>query len=264
MAGRGTRSRQRRRLYGHARRDRVRQRRIQRQVHASVRGRIVGVGDNGGSAVHEIPMARPCAGRRKRRARNLLGNENGSMMRGRRLLTPIGDLGMDETLYKVGGGGARLLTVIPGSIQAGHTSRVRLFGMNLPASVNAGAISLGRGIKINSVTRADDNTLLAEVSADANAAVGPRKAAITGVAGAQAMYLYKTVDYIAITPERGYGRPGGTRGPKVNQQFEADGFTHGPDGKPVNIGRVGPLKWDVAERVSRISDDDALYCGNVN
>ncbi|HLK87995.1 MAG TPA: quinohemoprotein amine dehydrogenase subunit alpha [Candidatus Binataceae bacterium] len=192
------------------------------------------------------------------------GNENGSMMRGRRLLTPIGDLGMDETLYKVGGGGARLLTVIPGSIQAGHTSRVRLFGMNLPASVNAGAISLGRGIKINSVTRADDNTLLAEVSADANAAVGPRKAAITGVAGAQAMYLYKTVDYIAITPERGYGRPGGTRGPKVNQQFEANGFTHGPDGKPVNIGRVGPLKWDVAERVSRIGDDDVLYCGNVN
>jgi len=90
------------------------------------------------------------------------------------------------------------------------------------------------------------------------------QAKIAGVAGAQPIYLYQTVDYIAITPERGYGRPGGTRGPKVNQQFEASAFTHGPDGKPVNIGRVGPLTWDVAERVSRIGDDDALYVGKVD
>jgi quinohemoprotein amine dehydrogenase len=87
---------------------------------------------------------------------------------------------------------------------------------------------------------------------------------IAGVEGEQPFYLYKTVDYISITPERGFGRPGGTRGPKVNQQFEANGFTHGPDGKPVDIGRVGPLKWDVAERVSRIGDDDVLYVGNVD
>ena len=32
----------------------------------------------------------------------------------------------------------------------------------------------------------------------------------------------------------------------------------------MNIGRVGPLTWDVAERVSRISDDDALYVGKVD
>ena len=86
---------------------------------------------------------------------------------------------------------------------------------------------------------------------------------IAGVAGEQPIYLYQTVDYIGITPARGYGRPGGTRGPKVNQQFEASAFTHGPDGKPVNIGRVGPLTWDVAERVSRIGDDE-LYVGKVN
>ena len=103
--------------------------------------------------------------------------------------------------------------------------------------------------------------MIAEVVADPDAKVGPRSVKIAGVDGEQPFYLYKTVDYISITPERGYGRPGGTRGPKVNQQFEAIAFTHGPDGKPVNIGRVGPLKWDVAERVSRIGDDDVLYVG---
>ena len=191
------------------------------------------------------------------------GNESGTTMHGRRLLTPVGDLGMDETLYKVGGG-AQLLTAIPKSIRAGQTVKVRLFGMNLPANISADAISLGDGIKVKSVSHSDDNTVVAEVVADADAKVGTRSVKISGVESEQALYLYKTVDYISLTPERGFGRPGGTRGPKVNQQFEAEGFTNGPDGKPVNIGRVGPLKWDVAERVSRISDDDALYAGKVD
>ena len=191
------------------------------------------------------------------------GNENGTSMHGRRLLTPVGDLGMDETLYKVGGG-AQLLTAIPKSIQAGQTVKVRLFGMNLPANISADAISLGDGLKVKSVSQSGDNTVIAEVEADGDAKVGPRSVKISGVEGEQPLYLYKTVDYISITPERGFGRPGGTRGPKVNQQFEAEGFTHGPDGKPVNIGRVGPLKWDVAERVSRIGDDDVLYAGKVD
>jgi quinohemoprotein amine dehydrogenase len=191
------------------------------------------------------------------------GNENGTEMHGRRLLTPVGDLGMDETLYKVGGG-AQLLTAIPKSIQAGKTVKVRLFGMNLPANISADAIGIGDGLKVQSVSQSGDNTVVAEVVADADAKVGPRSIKIAGVEGEQPFYLYKTVDYISITPERGYGRPGGTRGPKVNQQFEAFGFTHGPDGKPVNIGRVGPLTWDTAERVSRISDDDVLYVGKVN
>jgi quinohemoprotein amine dehydrogenase len=192
------------------------------------------------------------------------GNENGTKMHGRRLLTPVGDLGMDETLYKVGGGGAQLVTVIPKSIQAGQTIKLRLFGMNLPSKVGADAISLGDGIKVKSVSQSDDNTVVAEVAADTDARVGPRSAKISGVEGEQPLYLYKTVDYISVSPERGYGRPGGSRGPKVAEQFEASAFTHGPDGKPVNIGRVGPLKWDVAERVSRIGDDDVLYVGKVN
>jgi quinohemoprotein amine dehydrogenase len=191
------------------------------------------------------------------------GNENGTEMHGRRLLTPVGDLGMDEKLYKVGGG-AQLLTTIPKSIQAGKTVKVRLFGMNLPANISADAIGVGDGLKVQSVSQSGDNTVVAEIVADADAKAGPRSIKIAGVEGEEPFYLYKTVDYISITPERGYGRPGGIRGPKVNQQFEAFGFTHGPDGKPVNIGRVGPLTWDVAERVSRIGDDDVLYVGKVN
>jgi quinohemoprotein amine dehydrogenase len=191
------------------------------------------------------------------------GNENGTMMRGRRLLTPIGDLGMDEALYKAGSG-ARLLTTIPKAIQAGQTIKVRLFGMNLPSGLAASAINVGSGLKVKSVSSSDDNTAVVEIAAEKGAQVGPRMVRISGVNGDGQLYLYRTVDYIAITPERGYGRPGGTRGPKVHEQFEAFGYTRGPGGKPVNIGRVGPLTWDVAERVSRISDDDVLYVGKVN
>ena len=191
------------------------------------------------------------------------GNENGTEMLGRRLLTPVGDLGMEETLYKAVGG-AQLLTTIPKAIQAGTTIKVRLFGVSLPANISADAIGVGDGLKVQSVAQSDDNTVTAEIVADSDAKAGPRSIKIAGVEGEQPFYLYKNVDYISITPERGYGRPGGVRGPKVNQQFEAFGFTYGPDGKPVNIGRVGPLTWDTAERVSRISDDDVLYVGKVN
>jgi quinohemoprotein amine dehydrogenase len=191
------------------------------------------------------------------------GNENGTEMHGRRLLTPVGDLGMEETLYKAVGG-AQLLTTIPKAIQAGTTIKVRLFGVSLPANISADAIGVGDGLKVQSVAQSDDNTVTAEIVADSDAKAGPRSIKIAGVEGEQPFYLYKNVDYISITPERGYGRPGGVRGPKVNQQFEAFGFTYGPDGKPVNIGRVGPLTWDTAERVSRISDDDVLYVGKVN
>jgi len=191
------------------------------------------------------------------------GNENGTMMHGRRLLTPVGDLGMDETLYKVGGG-AQLMTVIPKAIQAGKTVKVRLFGMSLPANISADSIGVPEGLKVQSVTQTGDNTVVAEIAADADAKVGPGTIKIGGVEGEQPFYVYKTVDYISISPERGYGRPGGSRGPKVKQQFEATAFTHGPDGKPVSIGRVGPLTWDIVERVSRISDDDVLYVGKVD
>jgi len=199
----------------------------------------------------------------KQQVEIFFGNENGTQMHGRRLLTPVGDLGMDETLYKAGSG-AQLLTAFPKSIQTGKTVKLRLFGMNLPANTSAEAIGAGDGVKVQSVSQSGDNTVIAEVVVDENAKVGPRSIKIAGVAGEMPLYVYKTVDYISITPERGYGRPGGSRGPKVNQQFEAFGFTKGPDGKPVNLGRVGPLTWDVAERISRISDDDVLYVGKVN
>ena len=48
----------------------------------------------------------------RQEAEIFFGNENGTRMHGRRLLTPVGDLGMDETLYKAGSA-ATLLTAIP-------------------------------------------------------------------------------------------------------------------------------------------------------
>jgi Quinohemoprotein amine dehydrogenase, alpha subunit domain III len=120
------------------------------------------------------------------------GNENGTSMHGRRLLTPIGDLGMDETLYKVGGG-ARLLTAIPKAIQTGKTTKVRLFGINLPANIRADAISLGDGIKVKSVSQSGGDTVVAEVVADGDAKVGPRTIKVASVDADQALYLRRSI-----------------------------------------------------------------------
>ena len=161
----------------------------------------------------------------KQQVEIFFGNENGTQMHGRRLLTPVGDLGMDETLYKAGSG-ARLLTAFPKSIQTGKTVKLRLFGMNLPANTSADAIGAGDGIKVQSVSQSGDDTIIAEVVVDEDAKVGPRTSKSLALAGEMPLYLYKTVDYISITPERGFGRPGGysrsqgqpaIRGPWVHQ-----------------------------------------------
>lgn len=195
--------------------------------------------------------------------------EDGSALTGRRLLTNIGDLGRDETLFR-DAGGARLLAVIPGAVQVGvGPQKIKLFGMNFPQNLTAAMMTFGEGVSVQAVTQAGDGTIVAEVVADKGAKVGPREVGVQGVEGKGSMFVYRTVDYIRLFPEKAYARPGGVRTPKIYQQFAAVAYAKGRDGvkgtkDDVRLGRVSPVTWSLQEYVSRINDDDVRYVGAVD
>ncbi len=196
-------------------------------------------------------------------------SKDGSTMTGRVLLSDIGDLGMDVTLYR-SGEGSRLLTVLPKALPAtGQPQEVKLFGLSFPPNVTAGNLSLGAGVTVQTVTQSGDDTIVAQVVVDKGAKVGPREVKVTGVQGEGALLIYSKADYLKILPEKAFPRPGGIRTPKVYQQFEALLFANGPDGKKgtkddVNLGRISPVKWSLEEYVDRVNDDDVRYVGTVD
>ncbi|HEV8714122.1 MAG TPA: quinohemoprotein amine dehydrogenase subunit alpha [Candidatus Binatia bacterium] len=195
-------------------------------------------------------------------------SEDGTVLKGRRLLTARGDLGMDETLYK-DDHGARVLTVIPTAVKAGETQKVKLFGMNFPGNLTAEAVRFGDGVKVQSLSQAGDDTVIVEVAVEKEVEVGPRQAKITGVGGEPRLYVYKTVDYIRLSPEQGFARPGGVRAEKISQQFEVFAYLNGQDGMKgteddVKLDRVAPVRWNVEEYVKRLNDDDVRFVGRVD
>lgn len=209
------------------------------------------------------------AGREMRQREIFFASEDGNTVSGRRLLTNFGDLGMDETWYRRQGG-ARLLTVSPAMIQTGSPQTVKLFGMGFSGDIlSADKFSFGEGVGVLSLRLDGNQTIVAEVFAKAGVAEGPRTVSIQGVAGERQVAVYEAVDYIRITPERGFARPGGIRTPKIFQQYEVVGYTNGPDNAKgtdddVKLGRIDPVKWNLEEYVKRPNDDDIQYVGSVD
>jgi len=141
--------------------------------------------------------------------------------------------------------------------------------MNFPGSLTAEAVNLGEGMKVQSLSQAGDDTIIAEVAVESGAKIGPRPAKIAGVEGEPQLYVYKTIDYIRLSPEQAFARPGGVRAQKIFQQFEVIAYLNGKDGvkgtkDDVKLGRVGPAQWDVEEYIRRLNDDDARFVGTVD
>lgn len=195
-------------------------------------------------------------------------NQDGTVVSGRRLLSLVGDLGMEETLYR-NTGTARLLAVSPTALKTGASHMLRLFGANLPDSLRAAAVSLGSGVTVQSVWKADKDTLMAKVSVAADADSGARPVGIEGVEGDGHVVVYDAVDFIRVSPEQAFARPGGIQTPKIFQQFEAVGYLYGADRRKgtaddVKLGRVEPVTWKLTEYVKRVSDDDVRFVGAID
>ncbi len=209
------------------------------------------------------------AGREIQQREVFFAAEDGNTVSGRRLLTNLGDLGMDETWYR-NQGAARLLTVSPAMILTGSPQTVKIFGGGFSGELlSSDNFSFGKGVGILSLRLDGENAIVADVFAKAGVKEGQRKVSIKGVAGEGQVTVYEAVDYIQITPERGFARPGGIRTPKIFQQFEVVGYANGPDNAKgtdddVKLGRVGPVKWNLEEYVKRPNDDDIQYVGSVD
>jgi quinohemoprotein amine dehydrogenase len=164
---------------------------------------------------------------------------------------------------------ARLLTAMPATLKTGETQKVKLFGLNLPKNLAANAVTAGEGIKVQSLSLSGDDTVVAEVVVEKTARVGPRPVKIPGVQGETQLYVYDKIDYIRLSPEQGFARPGGIKARKIMEQFEAFAYLNGKDGvkgtkDDIKLSRVAPVKWAVEENVTRLNDDDVQFVGKVD
>ena len=194
--------------------------------------------------------------------------EDSLTLRGRRVLTPVGDLGMDETWHRTGGT-VQVLSVIPTTLQAGQKQTVKIFGTNFPPNLTTAALSLGDGVTVSSLNQTSDDTVVAEVVATKEASVGLRQVRLQGATESLPFYVYRNIDYIRLSPETAFARPGGDNVPKYMQQFEAFAYLNGADGEKgtkddVKLHRVRPQKWNLEEYIKRLNDDDMHFVGAVD
>lgn len=205
-------------------------------------------------------------GRRLREVLHL--SEDGQTLTGRWFLPPHDELGGDQTLYLIGRE-PRVLAVSPASVQR-STGPVRLqvWGMNFPAVTQAADVSLGKGIVVDKIIRADAQTVVVEARIEERAELGTRTVSVGPARGVDVLTVYDRIDYIKIEPEKALARTGGTTAPKQLQQFEAIAFNRGPDGLPgtADDWRLGPVpaKWAVKEFHSTSGDEDARFVGSVD
>jgi quinohemoprotein amine dehydrogenase len=144
---------------------------------------------------------------------------------------------------------------------------VRLFGANLPTSLTPRDVDFGRGVTVARVVSSTPDMLSVDVNVGADAPIGVHGVFVSGIAARTAVAVYEKIDAIKVTPAWNMARVGGAVFPKMFAQFEAIGFSHGPDGKPdtkddVNLGPVDAA-WTIEEYTATYDDDDRKFVGEV-
>jgi len=145
---------------------------------------------------------------------------------------------------------------------------VKIFGVNLPASVKAEDIAFGQGVTVSRVVSSRPDEIALDVDVAANAPIGPRDVSVAGTVKPAALVVYDKIDGIKVLPQAGMARVGGAVFPKQLQQFEAVGINNGPDGKPdtpddLNLGLVD-VKWSIEEYTATFGDDDTQFVGSID
>jgi quinohemoprotein amine dehydrogenase len=189
-------------------------------------------------------------------------------MTGRWFAGGYDELGIDVTLSRVGRD-----PVITGLDRAAlprsaSRQRLRIFGANLPATMAASDIDFGRGVTLDRVVSNGPDEILVDVSVAADATIGARDLAAAGVVRRAALGIYDKIDYLKVAPAWNMARVGGVVFPKMLAQFEAIGWSHGPDGKPDTKDdiAVGPVEvsWTMQEYTATWDDDDIKFVGELD
>ncbi len=178
------------------------------------------------------------------------------------------EFGIDVTAHRLTGG-ATVAGVVPRALKRGARDvEVTIFGAGLPRSTTTAGIDFGPGIAVTRVVRATGDELVVRVSVDSGARVGNRDLFVGGAALKEAVAAYDKVDRIRVAPQSNMARIGGIRFPKQYAQFEALGYSNGPDHKPetaddLALGEV-PATWSLEEYGVTFKDDDVRYVGQLD
>ncbi|MHC4687520.1 MAG: hypothetical protein ACYTEW_24915, partial [Planctomycetota bacterium] len=165
---------------------------------------------------------------------------------------------------------AKILKVLPPSSPRGsHDTILKLFGWNIPTTLQPSDIQLGKGIVVKEILEANPDKVQIKLDIQSDAPVGNRDLMLAGkVYGKSIFHVYEKMDYIKVSPEYGLARSGGVTVPYKGVQFAAMGYSNGPDNIPynkddINLGYV-KANWHLEEYYSSHEDNDMKFVGKLD
>lgn len=181
---------------------------------------------------------------------------DGKMQHGRWFPFQHPELGAKEFRFRADMS-PQIAGIAPGAIRRGTSAQLRIYRSNL----NASALPLGDGIKVEKVIESASDHLIVQVQVAAEAQPGKRDMLGGSVT------VYDKADYIRVLPEKSLARLGGARALKRFIQFEAHAFSNGPDGIPgsaddLDLGMI-KASWSLGESFSAPNDEDLKYVGSI-
>jgi quinohemoprotein amine dehydrogenase len=189
-------------------------------------------------------------------------------MEGRWFTGGYDELGLDIKLDRVVGD-ARVLGTDRTAVRQGATGQeLKIYGANLSASLRPADIDLGAGITVTRVVSVTPDLATVTVDVATTAPLGMRDLFVAGAARQRALAVFDRIDSIKVKPDWAMARVGGVGFPKALAQFEAWGYSNGPDGRAdtaddIELGLVD-VQWSMEEFAATYDDDDIKFVGTLD
>jgi quinohemoprotein amine dehydrogenase len=189
-------------------------------------------------------------------------------MEGRWFTGGYDELGLDVRLERYSGE-VHVFGTDKGALRAGATGQeLRIYGANLPASLQPTQIDLGPGVTVSRVVSVSGDTATVVVDVAANAPSGARDLFFAGTSRPKVLAVYDRIDGIKVTPNWAMARVGGITFPKALAQFEARAYDNGADNRndtadDIDLGVIDAA-WSLEEFTAVFGDDDIKYVGEID
>ena len=197
----------------------------------------------------------------------MMVSQDQSRMEGRWFWGNYQEFGMRVMLRRASG--PTVLGTDLSSLRTGTSgNKVMIYGDQLPEGASASNIDLGAGVKVTEVVSKSPDAITVSADVAADATPGMRSVSVGEATAPNALAVYHQVDFVKVTPATPIARLGSESHSKGYAQFEAVGYSFGPDGKPntaddINLG-VMPASWKLEEFVASYGDDDVQYVGTID
>ncbi len=188
-------------------------------------------------------------------------------MEGRWFTGAHDEIGLDVRLERIGSE-PRVLGTERTALRVGSVGQsFRIYGVNLPSTLQAADVDLGPGVTVTSVANVASDQATLTVDVAPTAVTGVRDLFVAG-SRAKGPAIYDSIDALKVTPAWAMARVGGVVFPKALAQFEARAFDNGPDNRPdtpddIDLGLV-PVTWSLEEFAATYDDDDVKFVGTID